>query len=128
MTEVDIVDAFAHDRVKDESYGLVSTVSNMMLSIRLLTKVYPRHKSMGVIPVLINHITEAQHIKLLPWPMTCRVDWQQHRECNAATDKGHGRGNFQISQKEKGIERMMVQDIAVRDFVEDTKPIEQSLR
>ncbi len=58
--------------------------------------------------------------------MACCIDWKQNRESDTAADKGHGRGDFKISQKEEGIEGMVVEDIAIGDFIEYTKPIEQS--
>jgi hypothetical protein len=100
----------------------------LQLERTIITKIDPCNKSMCIIPVLVDYVTEAQHIKLLAPSMTCYVDWKQDRESHATTDKGHGRGNLEISQEEEGIERVVVEDIAVRYFVKGTKPIEQSFR
>lgn len=100
----------------------------LQLEITIFTKIDPCNKGMCIIPVLVDYITEAQHIKLLASSMACYVDWKQDGERHATTDQGHGRGDLEISQEEEGIERVVVEDIAVRNFVKDTKPIEQSFR
>ena len=58
--------------------------------------------------------------------MACCVDWKQHGEGAAASDESHSRSYFEIPQEEKGIERVVVENIAVGDFIKDTEPIEQS--
>lgn len=58
--------------------------------------------------------------------MTGCVDREEHRPGDAAADKTHGGGNFQISKEQKAIEGLVVQDIAVGNFVKRPNPIEKS--
>ncbi len=83
---------------------------------------------MCIVPILVDDIAETQHIELSHSSMAGCVNWKQDGESHATSDKSHRRSDLEVSQEEKGIKRVMVKDIAVRNFIEDTEPIEQPFR
>ena len=92
-----------------------------------LTKVDPCHEYMSVIAVVLRDVAKADHVELLLASSARRVDGKQDRECDATANEADGGSHLEISEKEVAIQRVVVEDIAVRYLEEGSKPVEHSI-
>ena len=82
----------------------------------------------GVVVLRRVDIAVAQQIQLLFPYSTGGIDWEQDGPGDAATDQADDHGNLEISQQEKGVDGLVVQDVAIRDLEKGANPIEQAAR
>ena len=74
---------------------------------------------MSQIAVLVpGHVAEVENIELLVASSASRIDRKQNGPCYQTTDEGDDSCNLQVSQEEIAIERVVIQDVAIRDRVE----------
>lgn len=88
----------------------------------------PCHECMRVVArvVSLHDIAHAKEVKL-DLPTTPRdVDGEEDRPSDAAADETDGRCNLQISEEQIAIERLVIQDIGVRNLEESSDPIEET--
>lgn len=110
MTQIDVIDALAHDNVEDEG------------------EKYPGDEGMGVETILcVCDVTETDEVQLLLASTACRVDREKDRPCHETADEADGHRNFEVSEQEEAIQRVMVEDIAVGNLIECANPVEQAI-
>ena len=107
MTQIDVIDALAHDDVEYKA------------------KEDPGDEGVGVETVLvICDITETDEVQLLLGIAACRVDREKNWPGHETADKADGHRDFEVSKQEEAIQRVVVKDIAVRDLIECANPVE----
>lgn len=110
MTQIDVVDALAHDDVEHEG------------------EKYPGDEGVRVVTILgVCDITETDGVELLQASAACRIDREEDGPCHETTDKADGRGNLEVSKQEEAIERVVIEDIAVWDLIEGANPVEHAI-
>jgi len=98
-----------------------------------LTEEDPCDKSVRIVTILIAwnatlDIAEAEDVQLNASCATSSIDWEQDRPCYQTADEANRDRDLQISKEEEAIERLVVKNIAVRDLVEGSNPVEQPFR
>jgi hypothetical protein len=72
---------------------------------------------MCVVAINIRHIAEAQDIKLFLAAAAGRIDRKQDRPCHAASHERDEAQKLDVPKEQKTIERLMLQDELVPDFL-----------
>ena len=83
--------------------------------------------SVEAIFVGFGDITKTDQIQLLIPSAACCVDGKQDRHCHETADEADSYGNLEISKQQEAIERVVIEDIAVGNFVEGTDPVEETI-
>lgn len=110
MTQIDVIDTFAHHDVEYEG------------------EKDPGDEGVGVETVLsVCDVTETDEIELLQASAASRIDWEENGPSHETTDKTDSHRDLKVSKQEEAIERVVVEDIAVRDLVEGANPIEHAI-
>lgn len=110
MAQVDVIDALAHYDVEHEAVK------------------DPSDEGVGVETVfVVLDVTETDEIQLLQTSAACCVDRKKDGPCHETADKADGDGDLQVSEEEEAIKRVVIEDIAVWDFVESANPVEQAI-
>lgn len=92
-----------------------------------LTEVDPGNKSVGIVTVFaITDVAETDEVQLLQARSAGRIDGKQDRPSYQAAEEAQRHGNLQIAEEEEAVQRVMIEDIAVRNLVERFDPTEQS--
>lgn len=76
-----------------------------------------------ILVVVVGHIRQSENVQLGLATPTSGVDWEQDRKCDAASDQASDDGHFQQPQEKKAIQRVVIEDIAVRSVEESTEPV-----
>ena len=79
---------------------------------------------MCVIAVLFRYITHAENIQLLLPAMARGINRKQYWPGYEAANETYRGRNFEVSKQKKTIQRLMIQDIAIRNFDKCSYPIE----
>ena len=110
MTQIDVIDALAHDDVKYEG------------------EEDPGYECVGVETILgICNVTETDEVQLLLASAACRIDREEDRPCDETADEADDGRHFEISKQEEAIERVVIEDIAVWNLVESANPVEHAI-
>lgn len=85
---------------------------------------------MGVETVLfiLGDITHSKKIEFYAYSTAGDVDGEQDGPSYQAADKAYDRCDFKISKEEIGVQRLVVQDVGIRDADEFANPVEQTTR
>lgn len=59
---------------------------------------------------------------------TCDVDWQKDREGDAAPDQTSNDSHLQESQEQVSVQRVVVENITIRNAEEVAEPTKKSIR
>ena len=110
MTQIDVIDALAHDDVEYEG------------------EKNPGNEGVGVEAILVVFcdVTETEEVQLLQLSAACRIDREKDWPCHETADEADGRRNLEVSKQQEAIERVVVEDIAIWDLVESANPIEHT--
>lgn len=73
-------------------------------------------------------VTVTDEVQLLFAHSTSGIDREQDGPCHQTSNKAYHDGDFKVTQQEEAVEGMVVEDIAIWDFVEGSNPIEESIR
>ena len=92
-----------------------------------LTKIDPADEGVSVVTILVDDIAEAQHVKLFVSGPARDIHGKEDGPGNKAAKEADGDGNPQIAQEEVGIQRMVIEDISVRNLVEGAEPVQETL-
>lgn len=92
-----------------------------------LTDIDPRDEEGRKIPSLLRaHVREGDHVQLLLPAASGCVDGEQDRPSDTATDEAHGGREFDVAEKQVGIEGVMLQHVGVRQPVHRRNPVEEA--
>ena len=83
---------------------------------------------MCIVTILVDNVPESQEVELFLTAASCGIDGEQDGPCDTAANQACGGSNLEISEEQKGIERLVVEDEAIGDFDKYAKPIEHALR
>lgn len=85
---------------------------------------------MGIETVLVvfGDIAHSKKIKFLAYSTASDVNGKQDGPSYQAADKGYDRCDFEKPKEEIGVQRLVVQDVGIRDAGEFANPVEQTTR
>ena len=87
---------------------------------------------MSIVAVLVPFdgdidVAEAENVQLNASGATSSIDGEQDGHGDETANEADGDRNLQVSKEEKTIERLVIEDVAVRDLVEGANPVEHSI-
>ena len=110
MTQIDVINALAHDDVEYEG------------------EKDPGDEGMSVETILgVGDIAETDDIQLLLASAACRIDREEDWPSHETADETDGHRNLEVPQQEETIESVVIEDIAVWDLVESANPVEHAI-
>jgi hypothetical protein len=72
---------------------------------------------MSIVSVAITRdVSKGQHIQLLLPAATSDIDWEQDWPGDQTAEKADGRGDFEIAKQEISIQRVVLQDVGIREL------------
>lgn len=94
----------------------------------LLTEEDPCDEGVSIIATLgAFDVTEADEIQLPLAPTTRRIDREQDGPGDQTAKEADGHRDLEVSKQKKSVEGLVVEDVAVRDLVEGSNPVEQAI-
>ena len=110
LTQIDVIDALAHDDVEYEG------------------EKDPGDEGVGIETILgVCHVTKTDKVQLLLASAACRINSEEDGPCHETADEADGHRNLEVPKQEEAIERVVIEDIAVWDLVESANPVEQAI-
>lgn len=110
MTQIDIIDALAHDDVEYEG------------------EKNPGDEGVRVEAILVVcDVTETDDVQLQLASAASRVDGEEDRPCYETADEADGCGDLKVSKQEEAVERMVIENIAVWNLIESADPVEHAI-
>ena len=110
MTQIDVIDTLAHHDVEYEG------------------EKDPGDEGVRVETILgVCDVTETDTVELFQASTACRIDREEDGPCHETANKADGHRNFEVPKQEEAIERVMIEDITVRDLIEGAYPVEHAI-
>ncbi len=82
---------------------------------------------MCIVTILVHDISETQEVELLLAATSCNIYGEKDRPSDTAAHQAGCGSDLEISEEQEGIERLVVQNEAIRDLGESAKPIQQAI-
>jgi len=92
-----------------------------------LTEEYPPNCGVCIETILVRNIGKSQEVKLHQSSASSGIDRKQDGPGDQAPDKADYNADLEISKKKKAIERVVIEDIAIRYVKESSQPIQKSI-
>lgn len=77
--------------------------------------------------VVVRYVSKRKDIELRFTTSSSYVDWEQDRECDAATDQTSDDSHLEETQEQVTVQRVVVQDIAIRNIEKVAEPCKDSI-
>jgi hypothetical protein len=77
--------------------------------------------------IIVRHISQRKDVKLRFTAPTSDVNWQKYRESDAAAHQTSDDRHLQETQEQVSIQRVMVEDIAIRNAKEVAEPTKEPI-
>ena len=88
----------------------------------------PCYECMGIVTgvISLHDIAHTEQVELDLSTAPSDVDWKEDWPSDAAADEANGRCNLQIAEEQIAVERLVIQDIGVRNLEESPNPVEET--
>jgi hypothetical protein len=78
--------------------------------------------------IIVRYISKRKDVKLRFMTPASDVNWQKYREGDAAADQTSNDSHLQESQEQVSVQRVVVEDITIRNAEEVAEPTKESIR
>lgn len=92
-----------------------------------LTEEHPSDCGVCIETILVRNIAKSQEVKLHQSSASSGIDRKQDGPGNQAPDEADYSADLEISKKKEAIERLVIEDIAIRYAKESSQPIQKTI-